>query len=510
MRVRRTGPAGAVCLLYSFCIPAHLKWGGKFSLYDCIIIGCGIIGAAAAYELSKYRLNVAVLEKGNDVAMGTTRANSAIIHAGYDPEPGTVMARLNVEGNRLAAELAGKLDIPYKAVGSLVLAFDETDLGTIQHLYENGVANGVPDIRLLSAEETLAMEPHLSREVKGALYAPSAGIVSPWEYALALAETAVRNGVELHLDSDVTAIEALPEGGWRLATSSGVYEAKAVINAAGVHSDAVHNLAVKPDFKIIPNRGEYYLLDKSEGTRVSHVIFQCPSAVGKGVLVSPTIHGNLIVGPNAEDVGDGDNTACTASGLEFVMNTARRSVPDINFRDSIRNFAGVRAVSDQPDFIIQEAAPRFIDLAGIKSPGLSAAPAIAIEAAGMLEKSGIALEKKDSFIDERRRVRFSELTPEEKNELIKENPLYGRVICRCETVTEGEIVAALHTPIPPRSVDGVKRRVNAGMGRCQGGFCGPRVVEILSREGKVPPTEVLQDGVGTNLLTGETKMGGRE
>lgn len=475
-------------------------------MYDCIIIGCGITGAAAAYELSKYKLSVAVLEKNNDVAMGSTRANSAIIHAGYDPEPGTLMARLNVEGARLAKELAEKLDVPYRETGSLVLAFDDEDLATIRHLYENGVANGVPGIELLSREQTLELEPHLSPEVKGALHAPTAGVISPWEYALALAETAVRNGAEMHLECEVTGMERLPDG-WRIFTSDGTYETRAVINAAGVASDRVHNMAAPADFTIRPSRGEYYLLDKSEGGRVSRVIFQCPSAVGKGVLVSPTVHGNLIVGPNAVEIEDGSNTACTAEGLAFVMKTARRSVPDVNFRDSIRNFAGVRAVSDQADFIIREAAPGFIDLAGIKSPGLSAAPAIAKEAAGLLEKSGAVLEKKENFIDERRRVHFSALSPEEKNRLIAENPLYGRVICRCETVTEGEIVDALHGPIPPRSVDGVKRRVGSGMGRCQGGFCGPRVVEILAREGHVSPTQILKDGAGSYLLTGETKQG---
>lgn len=479
-------------------------------MYDVVIIGCGVVGAAAAYALSRYQLKVAVLEKENDVADGTTKANSAIIHAGYDPEPGSMMARLNVEGNRMAEEICHKLDVPFQRIGSLVLAFDEKDLQHIETLYQRGVQNGVPGLRLLSKEETMEMEPNLSQEVQGALFAPSAGIISPWEYALAMAETAVRNGTELYLESQVTGIERM-EQGYRVITANGSLETRYVINAAGIHSAHIHNLVAKESFRILPNRGEYYLLDKSEGGRVKHVIFQCPTKVGKGVLVSPTVHGNLIVGPNAEDIEDGENTATTSGGLSFVVQMARKSVPSVNIRDSIRNFAGVRAAADQEDFIIgqPEDAPGFIDLAGIKSPGLTAAPAIGEETVEILRQMGEQLVEKADFVDRREKVRFKELPVEEKNRLIHQNPLYGRVICRCETITEGEIVDALHTPIPARSIDGVKRRCNAGMGRCQGGFCGPRVLEIISRERGVRPDEVLQDKAGTVILTGETKTGGK-
>ena len=338
-------------------------------MLDVAIIGCGVVGAAAAYELSHYPLHTAIFEAENDVADCTTKANSAILHAGYDPEPGTRMARLNVEGVALAKEICARLDVPYRQCGSLVLALSPAELPHLQKLYENGLANGVPGIRLLSAEETRAMEPGLSPEVAGALYAPSAAIVSPWEYALAMAEVAVRNGVELHLSSPVTGIQKTASG-WALTTPSGVVEARYVVNAAGIRADAVHDMAAPHRFTIQPTRGEYYLLDKSEGTRVQHVIFQCPNENGKGVLVAPTVHGNLIVGPNAEPVA-GDNTACTAAGLAFVSAAARRSVPDIRFGESIRNFAGVRANVDTGDFVIGEAegTPGFIDLAGMKSPG---------------------------------------------------------------------------------------------------------------------------------------------
>lgn len=477
-------------------------------MYDAVIIGCGIVGAAAAYELSRYTLSVAVLEAANDVAAGTTKANSAIIHAGYDPVPGTLMARLNIQGTALAKILCEKLSVPYQQIGSLVLAFSPEERDTLEQLCRRGEENGVPGITMLDGAQARAMEPNLSEAVMAALYAPTAAIVSPWEYALALAETAVRSGVELHLNREVTAVCKIP-GGYALTTQDGiVYETKTVLNAAGIYGDAVHNMAAQPSFSIQPNRGEYYLLDKAEGTRVSHVIFQCPTKEGKGVLVAPTVHGNLLAGPNAQDV-IGEDLANTGAGLAFVAQAAKKSVPSVNFRESIRNFAGVRALTQVDDFIIGAVpdAPGWIDLAGIKSPGLSAAPAIAKLAVELLESCGLTLTQNPDAVDTREKIRLKELSPAEKAALITKNPAYGRVICRCETITEGEILDAIHSPIPPSSVDGVKRRCNAGMGRCQGGFCGPRVVELLSRELGIPPTQILQDRAGTVILTGEIRGG---
>lgn len=477
-------------------------------MYDVAIIGCGIVGAAAAYELSKYQLKLVVLEKENDVANATTKANSAILHAGYDPAPGTLMAKLNVRGSLLAKALCQKLDVPYRQCGSLVAAFSPSEIPALHALYERGCKNGVPGLRLLSGGEVRALEPALSETVCAALHAPSAAIVSPWEFCLALAETAVRRGVRLRLNSAVTKIDKIV-GGWRLETAGGTLESRYIINAAGVHADEIHNLAAPPAFQILPDRGEYYLLDKSEGSRVSHIIFQCPTKLGKGTLVAPTIHGNLLAGPNNEPLADGDDTATTRVGLLYVAEAARKSVPDINLRESIRNFAGIRAAADTGDFVIGEAngAPGFFDLAGIKSPGLSAAPAIAELAAQLLQDAGLCLIEKTDNIDSRSRVRFKELSPEKKAALVEQNPAYGRVICRCETITEGEILDALHSPIPPMSVDAVKRRCGPGMGRCQGGFCGPRVVELLARANECDFTEILQDKAGTFLLVGETKGG---
>lgn len=476
-------------------------------MYDVVIIGCGITGAAAAYELSKYQLRVAVLEGENDVAQGATKANSAILHAGYDPKPGTLMAKLNVRGVELAAELCAKLDVPYRRNGAMVLGFSEEDKNTLQDLYDRGVVNGVKELKILTGDEARALEPNLAPEVVGALHVPTSAVCLPWEYCLALAETAVVNGVELYLEHKVTGLKKTAQG-WTVVTEKGEFETRYVINAAGVYADKVHNMASPADWHIEPARGEYYLLDKGEGSRVDHTIFQCPSKVGKGVLVSPTVHGNLIVGPDSCPVEPHD-VSNTAKGLGTVRSAATRSVPSVDLRQSIRNFAGVRAHATTGDFIIGEAegAPGFFDAAGICSPGLSAAPAIAEYLVGLMGEAGLPLEAKTDFKCERHRVRFRELPESERAAVVEANPSYGRVICRCETITEGEILDAIHSPIPPRSVDGVKRRAGAGLGRCQGGFCGPRVVELLCRELNISPKDMLQDRAGSYMLIEETKGG---
>ena len=475
-------------------------------MYDVAIIGSGITGSACAYFLSKYRLKIAVIEKNNDVCCGTTKANSAIIHAGYDPHPETLMAKLNVKGSAMAKEICAKLDVPYNQIGSLVVAFSEEEAKTVEELFERGNANGVPDLKILNREELKEAEPMISDEALCALYAPSAAIVNPWEYGLAMAETAVRNGAEILLESEVTSIKK-ENGVFKITAGEKEIEAKYVINAAGVNCDDIHNMIAPPKFKVIPSAGEYYLLDKSEGKRARHVIFQCPNKDGKGVLVSPTVHGNLIVGPNA-DARDKDDTSTKTRCLDFVREKAVKSVPSINFRENIRNFTGVRAATEIDDFIIEFACEGFLDLAGIKSPGLSAAPAIAELAVKMLGESGLALEGKESFTDERTHLRFKHLSDEEKNNAVKKNSAYGRVICRCETITEGEIIDALNSPIPPVSLDGIKRRAGTGMGRCQGGFCGPKVLEIMAKYKNEPFEAVLQDNTGSVILTGKTKSEG--
>ena len=473
-------------------------------MLDVAIIGCGIVGAAVAYELSGYDLNIAVLERENDVAMGATKANSAVIHAGYDPSPGTIMAKLDVEGVLLAKELCEKLDVPHRHCGAMVLALSEEEVEIIRHLYKQAKENGVTDVTVLSRKQVMEIEPNINENVVAALHAPTAMIVDPWEYTLALAETAVRNGVEIKLECSVTGIEVI-ENGYRILTTQGEVEACAVINAAGLYADEIHNMVSEPEFSTTPAKGEYWLLDKSEGTRVNSVIFQCPTKAGKGVLVTPTVHGNLLVGPGNIIAEERDDVSTTQNELEYVKETARKSVPGIDFNAVIRSFSGNRAHTEIDDFIIKEAKPGFINLAGIKSPGLTAAPAIAKLAAVLLSGSGDELKKKKRLVDSRKRVRFNKLSPDEKYKLIADNPAYGRVICRCETVTEGEILDALKSPIPPLSIDAIKRRTGAGMGRCQGGFCGPRVLEILACYYKCNPTEVLQDKKGTYVLTSKTK-----
>ena len=474
-------------------------------MFDVVIIGCGVTGAATAYELSRFDLDIIVLERENDIAMGATKANSAIIHAGYDPSPGTLMAKLDVEGVELAKVLCEKLDVPYRHCGAFVLALSDEEVAIIEHLHKNAHDNGVKEVEVLTKEEVLRLEPNVSDNVVAALHAPTAMIVDPWEYTLALAETAVRNGAEVRLKSKVIGIDII-DGGYRVKTTQGDIEARAVINAAGLFADDIHNMVAEPAFSITPAKGEYWLLDKSEGTRVNSVLFQCPTKAGKGVLVTPTVHGNLLVGPGNIAADEKDDVSTTRDELEFVKNTAVRSVPGIEFSAVIRSFSGNRAHSEFDDFIINEVKPGFIDLAGIKSPGLTAAPAIAKMAVQLLRDGGFDLVEKERFIDSRKKVRFNQLTPDEKTALIKEHPSYGHVICRCETVTEGEILDALNSPIPPHSIDGVKRRAGAGMGRCQGGFCGPRVLEILAEYFECDATEILQDKVGTYVLVSKTKV----
>lgn len=357
-------------------------------------------------------------------------------------------------------------------------------------------------------QEARTMEPALAETVRGALLAPTAAIVDPWGLCLAAAETAVRNGAELKRGSAVAGVEDLGDH-YVVHTASGNYESRYLVNCAGVHGHEISAMVGESEWMPKHSRGEYYLLDKSSGDLVNHVIFQCPSVLGKGVLVAPTVHGNLIVGPNAEPVEDGDDRATTQSGLDQVAAFGRKSVPSIDLRQSIRNFSGVRAVTSEEDFIIRPAknSPRMLYVCGIKSPGLSAAPAIADYALEKLKEMGLAAEKKTMWSGKRTQIRFRKLSDSEKAELVRKDPRYGRIICRCETITEGEIIAAIHSPIPPCSIDGVKRRTGAGMGRCQGGFCGPRVLKILADELGKDPMEIVQDGSATWLLMEETKGG---
>lgn len=480
-------------------------------LYDVIVVGAGVVGCAVAMELTRYDLRVAVLEKEEDVCCGTSKANSAIVHAGFDAEPGTNMARFNVLGSKMMPELCARLDVPYNRCGSLVICFDESERPGLEKLLERGRANGVEGLRILDREELHAMEPNVSPEAAAALFAPTGAIVCPFELTAAMAENAVRNGAEFFFD---TKVEALTRGedGWTVATDRGEYAARLVINAAGVHSGELHNLVSETKLTIVPRKGEYCLLDKKAGNLVSHTIFQLPNAMGKGVLVTPTVHGNLLAGPTAVDVDDPDATNTTQAGIDTLLSKAKKSVPGLPVFRTITGFAGLRAHAEQErqDFILGAVAdaPDFLDAAGIESPGLSAAPAIGQYLAGEAARLLHAGEN-GAYDPCRDKVyRPNEMPLEERSAFIRENPAYGQIICRCETVSEGEIVAAIHRKPGARSLDGVKRRTRAGMGRCQAGFCSPRVLEILSRELGIPQEQLTKSGGNSKPIVGFTREGG--
>ncbi len=473
-------------------------------MYDVIIVGAGVSGCAIARELSRKRADILVLDRAEDVCCGTTKANSAIVHAGFDAANGTLMAKLNVQGSRMMAALARELDFPYQNNGALVVMLDEADREKLEDLYSNGVANGVEGLRILEREELHAMEPNVSDSAVAALYAPTGAIVCPFGLTYALAENAAKNGVRFRFDTFVADIQRM-DGRWRVITNRGELEARVIINAAGVYADTIHNMVSEDKMTIAPRKGEYFLLDRSTGGHVKHTVFQLPGKFGKGVLVSPTVHGNTIVGPTASDGEDKDCTATTQLGLEELRRKSAMAIKGLPIKQTITSFAGLRAHENRHEFIIEEAAPGFLDCAGIESPGLSAAPAIGEMVADMVTDI-LGLQVNPDFVPVRKGIVNPQHLPfEERVALIQQKPAYGQVICRCETVTEGEIVDAIHRVPGARSIDGVKRRTRAGMGRCQGGFCSPRVLEILARELGLPLEEVTKSGGSSRLITGINK-----
>ena len=475
-------------------------------MYDAVIIGGGAVGCAVARYLSRYRLDICLVERGEDVCVGTSKANSAICHAGFDAPLGSAKARFNVEGSRMMEGLSRELDFPYRRCGSLVLCFDEAELPHLRELLDRGVQNGVEGLELLDKAALHALEPAVSDKAVAALWAPTGAILCPFGMTVALAENAAANGCVFRFNTEVSRIER--RGGFfRLHTGGDFIDARVVISAAGVHGDALHNQLCEEKVTIVPRRGEYCLLDRTCGQLVRHTIFQLPSAMGKGVLVTPTVHGNLLVGPTAVDQPDKDRTATTAEGLRSVAETAAKSVKSLPMRDVITSFAGLRAHLSGPedDFIVGESADGFFEAVGIESPGLSSAPAIGRYLAELAAEKLHAAEKED-FIAQRRDIPHPrEMDFAARQALIARDPAYGQVICRCEGVTEGEIRDAIRRTPGARSLDGVKRRVRAGMGRCQGGFCGPKVMELLSRELHVPITELTKGGGESRLLAGRTK-----
>ena len=472
---------------------------------DIIIIGGGVVGCAVARELSRYKASILLLEKGNDVAVGASKANSGIVHGGHDAVNGSKKAYFNVMGNKMFDQLSKELDFPFVRNGSLVLNFGEEGNKTLCELLERGVKNGVEGLEILTGDQVRVMEPNVSQEVVSALYIPTGGIVSPYEMTIAYAENASVNGVEFKFNQTVQSVKPTSNG-FDVVCGENTYQAKFVINCAGIFSDEINNMVCQKKIKIVPRKGDYVLLDNAYSNICSKTLFQLPDAMGKGILVTPTAHGNILVGPTALDIDDKEDVDTTAKQLDKAYTIATRSVPNLPRRAIITQFAGLRAHGDQGDFVIGESQQKgFYNCACIESPGLTSAPAIAVHVAGEVAEK-LSLTKKEDFVATRKGIpQFSRLDNQSRQRLIKENPLFGKIVCRCEMVTEAEIVMAINRPVGAKDLDGIKRRTRSGMGRCQAGFCTPRLVEILQRELNLQAVEVTKCGGDSVIVVGRTK-----
>ena len=473
---------------------------------DIIVIGSGIVGSSIARELSRYSVNVVVLEKGNDVSVGTTKANSGIVHGGFDAKSGTNKAKFNIAGNPMFDKLSEELQFPFIRNGSLVLCFDENQAGALEDLYNKGVANGVEGLEIISGEKVRELEPNISINVHSALLAKTGGIVSPYEMNIAYAENAYNNGVEFQFLKEVIEIEKNEEIFSVKCSDGSVLQSKIVINCAGVFSDEINNLVCEEKLHIIPRKGDYILLDKVHGDLCTHTLFQLPTKMGKGVLVTPTTHGNILLGPTAVDVDSKISLSTKRNELDSIYESAQNTVPSISKRMIITAFSGIRAHSIGDDFVVGESKVKaFYNLAGIESPGLTSAPALAVHIANEISTK-YELNKNEKFVATRDAIpHFAVMDNAKRLECIAKNPLYGNIVCRCEMITEGEIVDSIKRPLGAKDLDGIKRRTRAGMGRCQAGFCTSRVMEILSRELEISMLEVTKSGVNSEMLLGRTK-----
>lgn len=481
-------------------------------MFDVLIIGAGVVGSSIARELSRYQLKTAVLERREDIAMGTTKANSGIVHAGFDAKPGTMKAKMNILGNPMYDKLSKELDFPFKKVGSLVLCFSEEDRPTLEDLLQKGINNNVPGVRIVEKAELKELEPNISDGAVAALFAPTGGITGPYELNMALAENANKNGVEFFMNQNVTSIEQKKDKTFLVKTPTDTFETKILVNAAGVYADFIHNMLSKEKLSIIPRAGQYVLFDRTVGDTVNHTIFQLPTKMGKGVLVTPTVDGNLLIGPTATDIDDKEDLATTQESFDTIVSRAKFSIEKLPMSQVITAFTGLRAHSTDDDFIIQHVpdVENMIDVAGIESPGLTAAPAIGVYVKELIGEI-TELKANPNFDPIRKGITHFRLQDiEGQKELIKKNHAYGKIVCRCEMVPEAEIVEAINRPLGAKDLDGVKRRTRAGMGRCQGGFCSPIVVDILARELNLSPLEITKFGGESNVLIGENKkLGGK-
>ena len=473
-------------------------------MFDVVIVGAGVIGGMLARELSRYDLSVCLLEKENDVAMGASKANSGIVHGGYDPEPGTLKAKLNTEGVELLFRAAEELNVPIIRNGSMVCAFSAEEEPMIAELYHRGLENNIPGLEVLTGDQARALEPNLSAAVTKVLRVTNAGIVGPYELTIAAIGNAMDNGVALKRNFAVSAIEKTNV--FTITAENGqMVQAKYLVNCAGGGSDKIAALAGDGFFTVIPRAGEYMLLDKTEGDRVGHTLFQCPTAEGKGILVSPTAHGNLLVGPTATRVATPDSKDTTPEGLDIVRRLASKSVPSVDYRQVITSFTGVRASTEKGDFILQasDKVPGLVHAGAVDSPGLTCCVSIAKYLVEILQNQGLTLTEKKIWSGKRKDPNaFQKMNDEEKDAFIKADPAYGKIVCRCEAISEGEILDAIRTNPGARDMDGVKRRTRSGMGRCQGGFCGPYVMELLAHEMNIPLEQVTKNGGDSAMVLG--------
>lgn len=472
---------------------------------DFVIIGAGVVGGFVARALSRYDVSVMMLEKEADVAMGATRANSAIVHAGYDAKEGTLKALLNVRGSEMMEKACKDLGVKYKKNGSLVVGFNDEDRAQLEALLVRGQKNGVQGLRVIDREEILKLEPNIGESVTVALHAPTGAIVCPYELCMAAVGNAMDNGATLKCNFKVTKIEKI-DGGYRVWSDEEFLEGRVVINCAGVYSDEVAAMVGDTSFSVHARRGEYMLLDRECGDLISHTVFRCPSKMGKGILVTPTVDGNILLGPTAEDIDDKEDTKTTQAGLDAIRAKATEQVSGVNLGKVITSFTGLRSVGSTGDFIINNTTDGFINVAGIESPGLTSSPAIGEYVLDMIRDMGITLTEKENYNPIRKPMHYyKELDVEGKNAVIREHPEFAHIICRCETVSEGEILEAIRTNPKPTDIDGVKRRTRATMGRCQGGFCTPYIVELLAAELGIKYEEVTKFGGASLVNIGKTK-----
>lgn len=462
-------------------------------MFDVVVIGAGCVGSLIARKLSSYQLNIAVLEKESDVGNIVTMANSAIVHSGYDPVPGSLKAKLNVLGNAMFDKISEELDVEFERRGSLTVALYDEQLPLLEELAKRSKENGVP-VKILTSKEVLEMEPNINKDVKAALFAPTAGLVNPFTLTVHAMENACDNGAKLFLNEKVVDIKKEGDIYKVICASKNVYETKVIINAAGIYSEEIHKMIEPIDYTLIPRKGEYFILDHYSDSLVKHTIFPLPTSKGKGILVSPTTGGTYLVGPSAEVTFSKDDVSTDKATLDDVRRQASEMVPSIPFNQVIRTFSGTRPTPSTHDFIIGFAKKddHFITCSGIESPGLASSPAIAEYVVNEFVSKVLSLKKKDNFNPYvRKRVNLAKMSPEERNKLIKEHPEYGEIICNCEKVTLGEILDEFKSSVPPMTIKAVRKRTRAGFGKCQGGFCQPLVTKLIAEHFNIPLNKVL-------------------